>query len=722
MAIQEIEVSKKGSDTTGFKREIDKGAMGLVLDTIQITQYTKPEESTVRELTANAVDSQREKEIAVSILSGESTPEEHFIDREGDKYKDSNWDASYYNLDHLNTEKTKVELTYKQNEGIGYCDTFSVKDYGVGLGQDRLEGYFSIGYSTKRNSKGSLGAFGFGNKVALSTRCDYYTLITVHNGKKFKFNCYSYKIDSIIGKFSGDNTNKSITFKNGQEIYYEDTTEKNYSEVIVPTKRHHRSKYEQAVKSQLLYFSNVEFKVIEEDDYVRPINTAADILYNSDRLIISRNNQFSKPHIVIVKGEKGGDQTGVCYGYVDFQEMEMEQLYGNVGVKCPIRSVIRDEETGKETVLQEGVEVTPSRETVIWSEHTRNFIKKAFADAVEEATEIVQEKLQENDFLRWLTTCKDVLQHAGNSGVLSQLSNVVDMNGIRPKFKDTGIKYGPPDTMFRGFKARYSRSVYDRKKNANVIDRSDVSMWREYNHERVYLKAERTSAKKDAYIQSIAGTFITIELMSDEELHKAYKENDVESRNLSDKVYDALLDSRKVLLDLIKDSKDVKSYDDIEVPEDFGKQFEADEEVAVVNAMSAAERRKLESKIVIHGLFKKNNTGWDNNAKQYKWKKDETKISDLTEDDAMIYYGNSEDDEKLHLVGHLLWNQYPDKFIIQEGEYEYGVREDENRNLKYYNDKIKIIKINKSNERYFKGRANCVHINDFFQKTESING
>ena len=190
MAIQEIEVSKKGSDTTGFKREIDEGAMGLVLDTIQITQYTKPEESTVRELTANAVDSQREKEIAISILSGESTPEEHFIEREGAKYKDSNWDASYYDLSHLDASKTKVELIYEQNEGLGHCDRFIVRDYGVGLGKERLEGYFSIGYSTKRNSKGSLGAFGFGNKVALSTRCDYYTVTTVHNGKKFKFNCF----------------------------------------------------------------------------------------------------------------------------------------------------------------------------------------------------------------------------------------------------------------------------------------------------------------------------------------------------------------------------------------------------------------------------------------------------------------------------------------------------------------------------------------------------
>jgi len=724
MSLQEIEVSKKGSDKTGFKREIDEGAMGLIMDTIQITQYSKPEESTVRELTANAVDSQRDKEIAISILTGESNPEDHFITREGAKYKDSNWDASYYDLKHLDKDKSKVELTYTQNEGTGYCDTFSVKDYGVGIGNDRLEGVFSIGFSTKRNSVSSLGAFGFGAKVALSTRCDYYTMITVHNGKKFKFNCFSYKIDSLIGKFNTvkEENNEFITFKNGQDIYYEVTDEKNYTEVIVPTKRHHRSKYEQAVKTQLLYFSNINFNIVDEYGESRHITTAAEVLYNSDRLIISKNNQFSKPHIVIVKGEKNGDQTGVCYGYVDFQEMEMEQLYGNVGVKCPIRSVIRDEETGRETVLQEGVEVNPSREAVIWSEHTRNFIKQAFVEAVEEATSLVEDKLKEDDFLRWLTTCKDVLQHTGNDSVISQLSKVVDLNGVRPQFKDTSVKYVTPSTMFRGFKARYSRSVYDSEKQKHTISRSSLDFWRDFNHEAVYIKTDRTSSKKDAYIHSIAGTFVTIELMSDEELTKVYKENEVESRNLSDKLFDKLLDSRVELLNLITTSKDAKNYDDVKVPDDFGVEFEKEEEVGIVNAMTAAQRRKAESKIAIHGLFMKRNIGYDTKAKAYVWKQHDTKLIDIQEDTATIYYGSNEDSEKLHLMGHLLYNQYPNKYDVKPDENSWVVSEDEGRNIKYFNDNIKIIKINKSNERHFEGRSNCIHVNDFFQKTESIHG
>jgi signal transduction histidine kinase len=159
MAIIDVKQSEiLGS--AGIKRTINAGAEKLILDTIQITQYVKPEESTVRELVSNAVDAQREKEKAISILTGKSTVEEHYIHRDDATYKDSNWDSSYYSLEHLAADQENVELIYQQNQGTGWCDRFIIRDYGVGIGPSRLEGYFSIGYSTKRNSTSQLGGFG----------------------------------------------------------------------------------------------------------------------------------------------------------------------------------------------------------------------------------------------------------------------------------------------------------------------------------------------------------------------------------------------------------------------------------------------------------------------------------------------------------------------------------------------------------------------------------
>lgn len=147
MAIQQIEQSNfVGDAKKGITRQIDSGAQKLILDTIQITQYTKPEESIVRELTSNAVDSQSEKEKAIEILNGISKVEDYFIEREGELYKDSKWNQSYYDLNYLDTVNNRIKLTY--NEGTGsefWSDSFSIKDFGVGLGGSRLEGIFSIG-------------------------------------------------------------------------------------------------------------------------------------------------------------------------------------------------------------------------------------------------------------------------------------------------------------------------------------------------------------------------------------------------------------------------------------------------------------------------------------------------------------------------------------------------------------------------------------------------
>ena len=53
----------------------------------------------------------------------------------------------------------------------------------------------------------------------------------------------------------------------------------------------------------------------------------------------------------------------------------METLWGPIAFKCPTRQVMRDPDTGKEIVLQEGVDVTPSREKVIWNDATKAYVQ-----------------------------------------------------------------------------------------------------------------------------------------------------------------------------------------------------------------------------------------------------------------------------------------------------------------------------------------------------------
>lgn len=185
---------------------------------------------------------------------------------------------------------------------------------------------------------------------------------TVHNGRKYILDCYAYKIESRVSRFS-ESGELNPTFNLGTEqepflIHYEQTDSTNYTKISFKVKKHNRSKYKHAVREQLMYFRNTKFfyKTINDTEY-HNVSFGTEILHNSPHLLVSSNPMYQRPHIVIVKDLES--DFGVNYGTVDFQELEMESLRGSVGFKCPIRQAVRDPETNEETVIQEGISVTP---------------------------------------------------------------------------------------------------------------------------------------------------------------------------------------------------------------------------------------------------------------------------------------------------------------------------------------------------------------------------
>lgn len=158
MSLQQITLETKGSE--GIKKEINKNSIDIVFDILQVYAYSMPIESTVRELTSNAVDSQREKEIAIEILTGKKKEEDYFIVKHGKEFEDSKFKKEYYDLNWLNLTAKDVELEYHEKPGSGFCDEFVVRDHGVGIGDGRIEGTLSLGFSTKRATKEQIGGFG----------------------------------------------------------------------------------------------------------------------------------------------------------------------------------------------------------------------------------------------------------------------------------------------------------------------------------------------------------------------------------------------------------------------------------------------------------------------------------------------------------------------------------------------------------------------------------
>ena len=668
MSIKTIDKPMQGG--AGIAKKINKGAEKMVFDMLQSTQYSMPVQSTVRELVTNACDSQREKEIAIEILMGTKKVEDYYIERHGDAYEDSNFDISYYNRDHLDVA-SEIELVYTKNEGVGYCDTFAVTDYGVGIGARRLEGILELGYSTKRNTSENFGAFGLGAKAALSTGVDFYTIETIYNGMRFKCNCFNYKTDFIIPAFNpvAGKANPFVTFSDGTKVYYVPTTDTNQTTVSFGVKKHNRSKFEESVEEQLMYFDNVNFKVIdnEDDGYERKVNFKAGVLYNSKNLIVSDSYYFNKPHIVLVKDENA--TTGINYGYIDFRELEMEQMYGSIAFKCPARQVVVDEH-GVETVLQEGVDVTPSREKVIWNEATKKYIKSVIMAAAQEASDIIEEELQETDFLKWIDACRSII--TGNSSenqILNKLARIIDTDALKPKFSpDPRIKYGPASKLFEGLLVM--KPYEDR--HGDGIKRDTVKEWNGFDAKHFYKREGKWSKYKDMYLMDDPEsnynthhvTTYTVDDLDEKfnnALAKAAGNSDAINKVMKEK--NRVTAKRTAILKLIESSEWYNNYDETEVPEDWlqgRKEEEAQEqEKAKFSNLSAAERREIEKRMVAYTVR------YDDKKDDYfTMDKIEPKTVDIMNSKYRTYYCTKENEGKMKAAAMLLRNIQPRHYEV----------------------------------------------------------
>ena len=695
MSIKTID-SDVTTNTGGVAKKINKGAEKMVFDILQSTQYSTPIPSSVRELVTNACDSQREKEMAIEILQGHKTIEDYYIERNGEAYTDSNFDPSYYNVHSLDRLQNDVQITYKRNEGIGFCDTFTVKDHGVGIGGRRLEGILELGYSTKRNTSENFGAFGLGAKVALSTGVDFYSITTVHNGKKFKLSCYPYTT-----KFNVPAFHPFITFSDGTKVHYEETTELNYTEVSFGVKKHNRNRFEETVEEQLMYLSNVKFEIVHEEGLRVPQTFLSEVIHNSDSLLVADSYIYSKPHIVIVKSP--GASTGINYGYVDFRELEMEQLWGSVGLKCPMRQAIKDE-SGKEIVLQEGVEVTPSREKVIWNEHTKKFVQDLIFRSAEEAVELVQDQLKGNDFLKWIETCRDVLsksQSAENSA-LRQISKIIDTNNMKPKFSTTAVQYIAPKGMFRGFKLTKVMSLV--KGGKITLETTDLDTWSDVDFDKVYFRADAEVSRvtlRDHFIIQDSKPFILVTPRNMDTLILKALSNDADQLQVA-----RMTSNQDTLTPLFEASKLFKNYADVEPTEEWLEEFK-DREIEVSETestvgLSAAEKRMIEKRIVAYSL--RPNGSHNNNSGQstMTWDKVEPKLRTVMTSARTTYYCTREDELLMKLAAEIMRNQAPtlEKVFEYIGYDGYGDSYGTNNNPIYYYDALPVIAIGKIGSSY----------------------
>lgn len=644
----------------GFVKKMDTSGINMMFDTLQKYQYTYPVKSTVRELLSNGIDSTVEKQTAIKILTGQAKVEDFFVEKEGDLYKDSKFDPSYYDLKWLSGKDT-VELRYFVGSNTRK-DYVTITDYGVGLGGKRLEKYFSLGFSTKRLSKLPLGKFGLGAKSPLSVGVDMYTIESCYNGRLFRFNIYSHKVDSIIPAFNLDQgrVNEFITFNEGEEdeykVYYLPTEELNRVTITIDAKKHHRDQYIEAVKSQMLYFDKIALIVVDENGTEQSIPYKANIMYEDEFIVLSDNQYFTRPHMLL---------NGVNYGFIDWNELELENKHGNIGIK----------------VQPEDIDVNPSRESVLWTEQTKKMVTQRFNDVVNIATNMIQEELKEKDIVKWVRTCYTVSGHYLNrQDVLGRLANIVDLNTVKPRFiLNDKIKFRSDEPLegllmkFVKFGHRTSKETGEVRK---IVSRKTISSLFEYYTKPFILikNDERANNRKDKYLLSLySDGYVAIyePLLTEEKILDRIKDGDTDLEEWYNKrKKNSLTLTREDIWNFLKESSQVLFYEKIKVPEDFtGTEEEeiiqaaVEEVVAEVKqaAVSAAERRKMDGTTIIHTLsaepskkfvWNKVTGTWELEGSHFTFTKLEYPIRKINDwDESEIYYGNEADASLMHLVG-----------------------------------------------------------------------
>lgn len=405
-----------------LKKTIHEGSESIMFSVLQETQYMYPVKSSVREIVSNSLDSVNERNNSLKIMNGEIEESDLFIEKEGTEFKESKFDSSYYDPKWLSEDDT-ITIRYIEND-TETRDKIEFIDNGVGLGGDRLIKYFSLGFSTKRLSKNQLGSFGLGAKSLLATGVEFYTVTSRYNGREYKFDVYKDHVMPAIGRFEEDGTeNKLETFYNDYKTYYRKTDKLNAVIVDAEVKRHRKQDYIGAIENQLGYIDNIVLFMKDKEyaNYDTQRNIKNNILFSTDKILVGESDYYAKPQILLTPGTDSPIK--ISYGPINFDELEMKRYGGNVSFIMNINEV----------------DVTPSREHVIWNTKTRNAIKNMFETAQETVADVIAEKLKDEKYLSQHLTLLESFKSKNSIDGLAELYKVIDTSKINLKFRNFSL-------------------------------------------------------------------------------------------------------------------------------------------------------------------------------------------------------------------------------------------------------------------------------------------
>jgi hypothetical protein len=495
-----------------------------------------------------------------------------------------------------------------------------------------------------------------------------------------------------------------IVSRDGREYpyYSRPTTEKNGVEITIPVKKHHRQQYIDAVKSQLLYFPNIRLFIVDASG-IKQERVQADIMYEDDLIVLSNNNQYSKPHLLL---------NGVNYGYIDFRELELEEKLGNIGIK----------------IEPEAVTVNPSRESLIWDDKTRETVVAKFQEVVNIAEGIINQELKETDFLAWLRICANISGRYGqmqNGSVVSRLSQIVSLTNLELEYPgNKKLKYGK--RLFEGIRLNVVTLNKEREgsktkitvERRSSLDSADLNAGLPFI---IQQNSTNTSNRKDKYIlmRLYPQGFVQIHTDGDGAIVPA--DIPLDSVRIINATDVLKYSSRKetaarvaTIQNYIIHSKDYIKYEDIEVPEDF-KGDDSDLEIELDESteeakQSAEARRKLEGKTVLatpRPYYSSSDMAKNN--KCYEMEKVELKVEWIDKwMNEEVFYSSMDYEPLLHTAALMT---RPHEHVSQSYK---GADGDYTRTPHFDNAyPVRLIRVAKDNVKYYK---DFKHITKFFKE------
>lgn len=361
-----------------------------------------------------------------------------------------------------------------------------------------------------------------------------------------------------------------------------------------------------------------------------------------------------------------------------------------------------------------------SRESVIWDNHTRDYIQHIIKEAQNEATALISDQLKEDDFYAWLEKANRILNRAqnryGNQSALGEIAKIVDPSKLTAKFApDPSIRfYQNPETFFWGMNLRDVRihtGKWDRETGQykKELKRTPIDGWGYFKPSRLYelTGEDRSSPVKDRYLIELhAGSYLQIKFQDKKTLleearktHKDWEKDRVEKwvdkkLKIRDKIYNYLTSH---------DTYKINSYSDVEVPEDFEKKVEKEIEEQKVSTLSPAEKRALQGKVVCYTYeYKEQSYG----RYAYRLNKEEPILGELDDIQHPVVYGNQEDDDKFKMIANLFHYQHK-QFQFRPNFFPFEKLKKES-----YNG-IAFARFSKRNTKHVKQNPNFIHVDKY---------